>query len=605
MKIKRLLTIVLTLIIAHAPTTAFAAQSSNNTLPQLLANALQVQADTYDDHRMITLTAEAKEIVLYDFDYLVAKILDVAPVQNVIFRRFGITLDEYFAEWREIISENTPMVSILSILYPERWGDEPADDISLAADYLFACLYWITYELGGLGHLSVQHSFFVDQSFFASAYMVSRGMEPDQAFTNWLKEYGYSIDDFMFLFKASYQFNLLHYNIFNIPSVMWFYDLDSTDFNFDFEEGISEALGHTNPYNIVTAILDPGRIAYIHIESFMNNIFVDRETLFPFYREIQDYGHLIIDLRGNMGGWANSFRENVVEMLIDDSIFFAYYELFAARESTAAFFENPLSLAGGILYGIFPVAEFVQEWDMYHFSPYDLEFLDYVIVWAVGHFPSEYNIPFSGKIWLLVDGNTASASEAAAKLSIGTGFATVVGEPTRGSTGVIFTYAAMPNTGILFRIDLGYLVDLYGRSIEEFGIMPQMPNAPGLDALQTVLAVINTDPAFRTPPPPPPMPGTQIPSVQVHPLVGTWAWDVAGSYRYIFHNNGTGERGVPGYMIELFTWSTEGAQLNINLLGPVPYWMIRNERWNFTIADGVLTIDSQQAENLVWRYIRQ
>jgi hypothetical protein len=77
-----------------------------------------------------------------------------------------------------------------------------------------------------------------------------------------------------------------------------------------------------------------------------------------------------------------------------------------------------------------------------------------------------------------------------ANIAIGTGFATVVGEPTAGVTGVMHTFAALPTTGILFRIDMSYTVDSRGISIEEHGVVPQIANAPGMDALETVLAII-------------------------------------------------------------------------------------------------------------------
>jgi hypothetical protein len=84
-----------------------------------------------------------------------------------------------------------------------------------------------------------------------------------------------------------------------------------------------------------------------------------------------------------------------------------------------------------------------------------------------------------------------SASEVAAIISLNTGFATVVGEPTAGVTGVVHTFVGLPNTGIVFRIDLGYTVDNLGRSFEEFGVIPQILNMPELDALETVLTIVN------------------------------------------------------------------------------------------------------------------
>ena len=178
-------------------------------------------------------------------------------------------------------------------------------------------------------------------------------------------------------------------------------------------------------------------------------------------------------------------------MLIGEPIYFMYPEFFVANERTAGLFENPLSLAMANLYGIFPASEFVQSQNMHYFNQDDLAILDYVAVWRAGYSPSDDSIPFGGEIWLLVDERSASASVAAAMISTNTGFATVVGAPTSRITGVVYTHVAMPNTGVIFRLDLGYTTDQYGRSIEEFGVIPQIVNFPGMDALETVLAVIN------------------------------------------------------------------------------------------------------------------
>jgi len=191
-------------------------------------------------------------------------------------------------------------------------------------------------------------------------------------------------------------------------------------------------------------------------------------------------------------------------MLIDDIIYFTYPEFFVANERTAGLLQNPMSLASANLYGIFPAAEFVQSQGMAQFNRDDLALLDYAIVWSAAYFPSEYAIPFGGEIWLLVDEFSASASVMAAQLAVNTGFATVVGEPTSRVTGVIYTHFPLPNTGILFRLDLGYTTDQYGRSIEEFGVIPQIANQPGMDALETVLAIIASadEPAPEEPAPP-------------------------------------------------------------------------------------------------------
>jgi len=672
--------IVLTLVLALAPTAAFAA-TQQPELMQILqeeqdADIMDLIYQLFGELRQVTLTPEAMETALSDFDYLVSKILEVAPTQNIIYRRVGISAEEFFELGRQMLYSNEPLPSLLSAFAPERWAEAQSDTLYLAADYLFTFLILLSIELGGLGHMTVQEEFMVEQLSFALAYTMYVG-ETQLTEAEWheIEAYGFCPEAIQRMFDASFEFARLQYEIFNTPSVLWFYDIDPSAFDFDID--ISEVMGTMDEDNITTQSLEPGRIAYLHIASFFNNMALDSETLFPFYAQIQDYEHLIIDIRGNGGGWANSFPSNVISMLIGESITYTYYEFFIASDLTADFFANPSSMGGGFLYDILPISQFLQTRNMYQFNRNDLELLDYAIIWSVEHFPAENNLPFEGKIWLLVDGGSASASELAANASIGTGFATVVGEPTAGITGVVYTFAALPNTGILFRIDLGYTVDRYGRSIEEFGVIPQVLNAPGTDALETVLALIEGNERPLTPATTPTIfdhfaaiprifiDGVEFVSIRlmaesrgytvawdantnsviatntdgrtsvialstygtvndngtvlmplayaqtlfstsVSPIVGTWVWDYDADYIYIFNSDGTGQRGfIVDGDIDVFTWEVVGAQLHINLIGDILEGMIRNQVWNFTLADNVLTLESAQIEDVVFSYIRQ
>lgn len=495
-----ILAVLMALVIVLSPTAVFAAEDYEAGAQEVQEVAVagdnpfqwvtDALADTFGEVRQITLTPEAMEMALYDFDYLVAKILGVAPTQNIIERRIGTTAEEFFARWREIITQNFPVPSVASFEMPDLWGEAREGDLYAAADYLFTVLFVAGLELGGIGHMSAQGPFLIEQAFLMFAQMIYT----DFAYATTQEEIdamlalGFTYEQLYAFYEAAVNSVHHRYQIFNTPSVLWFYGFDPSE--FDLYADLNEFLGILDPDNITTAIIEEGRTAYLRIASFLGNLDFDSQTLFPFFEKIQDYEHLIIDIRGNLGGWAHYFNTNIVARLIDEPIFFEGYEFFIASEKTANLFENPFGTLGGVVYGIFPAAEFVQERNMHQFNQEDLALLDYVIVWQVGVAPAENNTPFGGEIWLLVDGSSASASDNAATFSIATGFAAVVGEPTRGITGVIYDYALLPNTGILFRIDLGYTVDQYGRSLEEFGVIPQIPNLLGWDALETVLTRI-------------------------------------------------------------------------------------------------------------------
>jgi len=421
------------------------------------------------------LTPGAQEIALEDFDYLINMILEVAPTQNIIQRRSGLSAEEFFGLFRSFIEINIPLPSItfLQMEGDDRWVEAQTEDLYIAADYLMSLLTLMSGDLQALGHMGPQPQFIVQELFMALSYMVynSPSLEDLEAAT---------------IADAEVRFALSKYDTFT-TAARWFYGLNELEVYMDEEPEI----GTFDEYNIITYSIEPGEIAYLRINSFINNIDFDATFLFPFYEQIQNYEHLIIDLRGNGGGFVASFPFNVLAMLIDEPVSFQYVEFFIASELTAELFVNPASMALGVLYEMLPIAEFLQSNPMPAFNQDDFDLLDYAIIWQVDIAPVENSIPFGGEIWLLVDGESASASEMAALISMNTGFATVVGEPTAGVTGVVYTFAALPNTGIHFRIDLGYTVDSVGNSIEEFGITPQILTMPTLDAVQTVLALIN------------------------------------------------------------------------------------------------------------------
>ncbi|MCL2284808.1 MAG: S41 family peptidase [Firmicutes bacterium] len=442
------------------------------------------------DVELLTLTPEAKAMVLADLEYLFNIIIQVAPTQNMVYRQGELSLTEIFAMYHQIVYANIPMPATLALDVGERWATPHNDHRYLAADYLYVLLTLLAFDLGGLGHMGVQLPAVIEQLFFAMAHSMYNGVTLEEDDLYLLRSHDVSEAEIENIIQAIEQLVYLHHSAFNAPSALWFHGIDPAE--FDLSADIS-TVGFMNPENVTTAILKPDYVAYVHIASFLNNIALDAETLFPFFEEVQDFEHLIIDLRGNLGGFTTSFPTNVIQQLIDESITFTFAEFFIASELTTDFFANPHPQAGGLLQGMFPAAEYVEDLDLPKFNSDDLELLDYVMVWQVKYVPAENNTPFNGKIWLLVDGQTASTSEKAAKFSLVTGFATVVGEPTAGVTQVTHTYVPLPYTGMIFRVDLGYTIDQYGRSIEEFGVIPQIPNAEGLDAFETLLYIISPE----------------------------------------------------------------------------------------------------------------
>ena len=272
-----------------------------------------------------------------------------------------------------------------------------------------------------------------------------------------------------------------------------FYQLELVDATAHDENPLSQ----WDENNLRIEILVPDEIAYVSFNHFFNfspeNILLDQNILFPFYYEIQNFNHLIFDFRGHFGGFTNIISELIIGPLIKEPLEGEIHQFVRGHVLERLDNQDEFFNLGFISLDdseVFSASDFARERGMVHFNQADLELLDYAVVTTYTIEPVEADFNFDGKIWILVDGRTASAGELAALFAMNTGFATVVGTNTMGIMPAATAHVVLPNTGIVFRFDVGYFTDAYGRSLEEFGITPNYLNRPGMDALQTVLAMI-------------------------------------------------------------------------------------------------------------------
>jgi len=267
--------------------------------------------------------------------------------------------------------------------------------------------------------------------------------------------------------------------------------------------------------NLHTEIIEEGRIAYLRVShmhvrgSRSGHSVMDscRAIVNPFFQEIGDFEHLVLDIRGNSGGIGGYFQQLIMEPLFRGSTHeesFTYVHHFIrSGEYNESRTEELRWRASRSQWqqGLGDITEWVEgDPHSIHyalgFKPFpeyvlsDLLEMDFHFVQRHSHrvtSPDRLS-PFDGKIWLLVDEGVASAAQLAALLVRDTGFATVVGNTTRGVASFGF-FVTLPNTGIMIRYDPTYTLDRYGRPLE-YGILPHYFNREGMDALETVLAMI-------------------------------------------------------------------------------------------------------------------
>ncbi|MCL1997256.1 MAG: hypothetical protein FWG65_00635, partial [Turicibacter sp.] len=105
-------------------------------------------------------------------------------------------------------------------------------------------------------------------------------------------------------------------------------------------------------------------------------------------------------------------------------------------------------------------------------------------------FSSNLRLPLlADNIWILVGRGNFSGAEMSGRIAKEAGF-TLVGQQanTRNSMGRV--HFPLPRTGHNIGMDLFYITDDTGRNTEEFPLEPHYFNRSGMDALDTVLAII-------------------------------------------------------------------------------------------------------------------
>lgn len=243
---------------------------------------------------------------------------------------------------------------------------------------------------------------------------------------------GYGYKSF---YKSYYEFFSNHdnpyrymsrYRVFSNPFV-W------ARYNFD---GIVEELDNIDHLysdtQLETKILIHNEVAYIKFKS-MGGFDVAKEDsikIKDFLRQVQDYEKLIIDIRGNGGGY-DSYWNYIVSLLTNKTLSQNYYAFFKDSHINKYKYSpylvedsKSINLLDENILAQFP-EEIKTDFDYYKIYRITINPL------SVNTNSSDY-IDFKGKIYLLVDRNVFSSAEKFASFAKDTGFATLVGETTGG-----------------------------------------------------------------------------------------------------------------------------------------------------------------------------
>ncbi len=428
-----------------------------------------------------------KEDFLNDFDYMMETMEDTFPYFGVAERRLGVDIRALGRDTRAMI-ENYPH-SLEGL----------ANEVGISLEDMPELDEHIFWSI-------IRHEFFSHFLGFAHTYPLDSGL--------------YNRFQFPYSSPSSPLFTSHNHYAFTNPVTQRFYqEQEALYHTLAEEEGTLFQLVFRGyppvqlPHSIVkTEIIEEDKIAYLKVPSFLSFNLNTIHTLSTFYRNIQQYEHLIIDIRDNPGGSPDIWRMYIMKPLwwdrnnMPDMPLYAFYRGSKLGKSLGEVnlkmeAQNSRNIPGTD--NLLTISEIMEVNDLPHFNEEDVQDLAYGvrfntsisnIEWRHMHHLGFQNIadyPFEGELWLLTNENNGSGSALFARHAKEMGFATLVGAQTGGSyTTSSGWFFALPNTGIIVRWDIDYLTDHYGRALNEFPTTPHHFNRPGMDALETVLQLI-------------------------------------------------------------------------------------------------------------------
>jgi hypothetical protein len=443
-------------------------------------------------------TSSGRDVFLYDFDYMIQAMEDSFPYFGVAERRLGVNIRELADETRSIIENYPHSMHDRASAFGLNPEDMPEMDVHV---------FWSI----------IRHEFFDHFSPLGNAQILN--FEERDALFNF-----YTIP----AIRIMSHYSVMNALVFTNPPSVSFYEEQAELFavlsqenpallQFLFRQDLPLQQPAVAPPVYTTEILEEGRIGYINVSTFLVDNFRDHSAMMDrFFRDIQDFDHLIIDIRDADIGRVDFWRMLIMHVIwpdetnVPDMPIYAFFRGTERGHSLAeSHIRTELLASRFVPYTEYPLStdSILTDGDFSLLNTDDMQGLDYGVRLSTSlhhltsnqfHFAQERmlipraHIPFKGQIWLLTSEENIQSAAFFARQAKYMNFATLVGETTGGGyTSTTMTHFNLPNSRIIVRWDIDYITDQYGRALEEFPTTPHYFNRPGMDALQTVLAMIN------------------------------------------------------------------------------------------------------------------
>lgn len=270
----------------------------------------------------------------------------------------------------------------------------------------------------------------------------------------------------------------------------------SWEAEIELPDGSSESIelqvrkGFQAPGNIsypnanVTCINLPNRVAYIKIGAFAlqkqrEHDIIKIDSFFSTANE--PYEKIIIDLRNNLGGAPAYWQKAFVERLINKPLVHEQYTVVKKKIYDELNFNRKLfdyKYKSEIEFGELTRIDFT-DWNNNAFPSY-LDEKDYYCLRSIKKYEPKKPYNFDGKIFILIDHDSFSATEDFAKFAKETGFAEIIGAQSIGGAAVSFApwFFMLPNSQIMISMEIDMAFNADGTINEIYGTKPDFIMEP-------------------------------------------------------------------------------------------------------------------------------
>jgi C-terminal processing protease CtpA/Prc len=212
---------------------------------------------------------------------------------------------------------------------------------------------------------------------------------------------------------------------------------------------------------VETNVLENESIGYLYVGSFGSGADIYYEEVIEFYQEIEDFDHLLIDIRGNTGGFYSKWVEGIVRPLIDEEVVHTQHLAYRTGDYVSYLHLGWLS-------------DVVSK-DDFDYLPPEVLGDDFRIYRNFMTYTPTDDVDFNGSISVLTDTLVYSAAEGFTTFCREYDFASIYGTSTGGDGIMLWPlYFVLPNSKLVINSASGLGLDGTGHANEEVRTQPDV-----------------------------------------------------------------------------------------------------------------------------------